>query len=67
MILSNAQLSICQAIAILGYGSVSEGMLEGAPYSAAIADIRACESDPDTDPDTVEAARVLIRGFYGLG
>lgn len=66
MNLSNAQLSICQAIAMLGYGSIAEGMLEGAPYSAAIADIRACEADPDTDLDTMEAVRALIRGFYNI-
>lgn len=63
---TNAQLSICQAIAVLGYGSIAEGMLEGAPYSAAIADIRACEADCDTDPATVEAVTVLIRGFYNV-
>ena len=66
MNLTNAQLSICQAIAVLGYGSISEGMMEGAPYSAALADILKCEADPDTDPATVEAVRVLIRGFYGI-
>lgn len=66
MILSNAQLSICQAISVLGYESIAEGMLEGAPYSAALADIRECEAGDCDDLDTVEAVRVLIRGFYNI-